>query len=55
MNKLEISVESEEFVKNQNCYINLRKNSPIDRYAEIGATLGLHYQSAYDQMMQDAQ
>ena len=54
LNKLEKGIESEEFVKNQNCYINLRKNSPIDRYAEIGATLGLHYQSAYDQMMQDA-
>jgi hypothetical protein len=44
-----IFIESEEFVKNQNHYINYRRNSPLDnRYAEIGADLGLHYNSTYE-------
>ena len=48
-------LESEEFVKNQNCYINYRKNDSENRYAEVGANLGLHYQSAYDKMQYEAQ
>ena len=46
--------ESEEWVKNQNCYINLRKTDADLKFAEVGATLGLHYQQAYDKMQDDA-
>jgi hypothetical protein len=49
-----LSIESEEFVKNQNQYLNLRKSSPEGRYAEIGATLGQHYNQAYEQMQYEA-
>ena len=49
-------IESEEFIKNQNCFkhLGLRKNIPEDRYSEVGVNLGLHYQSAYDQMQYEA-
>jgi len=48
-------IESEEFVKNQNQFINFRRNSPQDnRYAEIGANLGIHYNSTYEQMHNEA-
>jgi len=49
-----IVVESEEWVKNQNLYINLRKTESDYRFAEVGANLGLHYQQAYDRMQDDA-
>jgi hypothetical protein len=48
-NALLWKIESEEFLKNQNCYIRLRRNEGMDsRYAEVGASLGLTYQQAYD-------
>ena len=49
MKDANVFIESEEFVKNQNHYINYRRNSPLDNlYAEIGADLGLHYNSTYE-------